>query len=188
MKTIVRKIRVFEDMPKDVRNFLVRALVIFLIWKLLYHLLLFPIRIPDEQLTNLTAISTAFLYSHLLDEPKIVLKEEADKDGYYTTLSVPGRRVVGIADSCNGLELLVLYIGFILCLPAPTKTQLYYLFGGIAGIIILNCFRCVGLAWLFMNGYRIADFAHKYLFKMIIYGAMFYTWVRYSKHFDAVPE
>jgi len=172
---------IWENVPVHVRAFLMRALIIFVLWKLIYHLLLFPIHFPDQQLTQLTAKSTGILYSFFIKDPLVVNREEVKNGTGKSVIFIQGRRAIGIADGCNGLELYVLYIGFLFCLPSTAKRRVLFCLGGIIVIFILNNFRCFGLAWLYLNDYPIANFAHHYLFKMIIYGVIFYGWVLYSK-------
>jgi exosortase/archaeosortase family protein len=151
----------------------------------LYHVILFPLRFPDKQLTILTAQSAGFIYKHLSNENSVFDREEIKKGYSISVLYIDNRRAIGIADGCNGLELYVLYIGFLLCIPTSAKKQVLFILTGVAGIFILNAFRCFGLAWLFLNNYAIANFAHHYLFKMIIYGCVFYTWDLYAKKYIA---
>lgn len=173
-------------MPVQVRSFLKKALIIFIIWKLLYHLVLFPSRFPDKILTNITAQSTGFLYRNLLNEKDVYFKDDLrDRNFPKAALYINNERSIGIADPCNGLELFVLYIGFLFCIPTNPKRLTLYILLGIAGIFVLNSFRCLGLAYLNYHNYSIADFAHHYLFKMIIYAIIFYAWVLYSKKYFA---
>ncbi|GEO09895.1 archaeosortase/exosortase family protein [Segetibacter aerophilus] len=171
-----------KQMPADTRAFLVKALIIFLAWKLLYHLVLFPVRIPDQQLTFATASAAAFLYSNLMDEKMIITEEKVNKQGMsYIAVHAEGKKLVAIADSCNGLELIVLYIGFLCCFPPNLKRQLPYIMFGTIAVVVLNAFRCYGLTWMYMHNFPLADFFHKYIFKMAIYGIVFTIWLKYSK-------
>ncbi|WP_207495304.1 archaeosortase/exosortase family protein [Aridibaculum aurantiacum] len=173
----------FKQMPEAVKSILLKALTLFIIWKLLYHLVLYPFRFPDRDLTQLTAAHTSWLYNILLPGSNATLKHEELPDFTKTSLLVNNKTAVGIADGCNALEIHVLYVGFLLCIPASRNKKLAYIILGIAGIYILNLFRCFGLAWLYLHNYSIANFAHHYLFKMIIYGIIFFTWTRFAKNF-----
>jgi exosortase/archaeosortase family protein len=173
-----------KQVPAQVRSFLVKALVLFVAWKLVYHLVLFPIRFPDRPLTLATAKSAAFLYTHLMGETMILTDERISNEGIpYIAVHTAGHKLVAIADSCNGLELIVLFVGFLCCFPPNIKRQLPYIIAGTIAIVIANAFRCYGLTWMYMNNYYLADFFHKYLFKMAIYGMIFTIWVRYSKRY-----
>ncbi len=173
-----------KQIPKDIRLFLTKALVLFIAWKLLYHLLLFPIRIPDKHLTRFTAEGSVYLYANLMGEKLATAKDMVSPEGSpYVAVVNANQKLVAIADSCNGLELIVLYVGFLCCFPIKWKRLLSYAIIGTISIIILNIFRCYGLTWMYLNDYHLADFFHKYIFKMAIYGLIFLAWVKYSKRY-----
>ena len=179
LKSVVKEYSL-AGIPPVVKRFLLRALIIFICWKLLYHPFLFPVRVPDKQLTHITADVTAWVYKIIIGG-EISITETPRGEFPKAIFYINGQRGIGIADPCNGLELYVLYIGFLFCLPQPKKKMLLYITGGLAVIFVLNILRCVALAWLNLHDYAVADFAHHYLFKMIVYGVIFYLWVLYSK-------
>jgi exosortase/archaeosortase family protein len=168
-----------NEVPVFVRRFMQRALVIFMAWKLLYHLILVPTKFPDYQLSQLTAHSTGTAYQYMFGQ-KVSYQEQNTSTIPKIYLYMDGQRGIGIADGCNGLELYILYMGFIFCLPTTVKRQLAFIAAGILGIYLLNNMRCIALAWMYLQGYP-TDFAHHYVFKAIIYVLIFATWVKYSK-------
>jgi exosortase/archaeosortase family protein len=173
-----------KQLPKEVRLFLTKALILFIVWKLLYHLLLFPIRIPDKHLTRFTAEGSVFLYHNIMGIKLAQVKDVVRPEGSWSVAVYnANQKLVGISDSCNGLELIVLYVGFLFCFPIYWKRLLPYVVIGTIGIVILNIFRCYGLTWMYLNEYYLAEFFHKYIFKMAIYGLIFFTWVKYSKRY-----
>lgn len=93
------------------------------------------------------------------------------------------RHAIGIADGCNGLALFVVYLGFIICFPIQWKRFLLFAIGGVFVIHILNIARVSGLAWVNLNFSEYMDFAHHYLFKILVYSGIFYLWVLYAKRF-----
>lgn len=171
----------FQEVPAFIRLFLKRAILLFIFWKLLYHLILFPLRIPDHQLSTLTAISTGYIYQALFGG---TITYAQDYAGSYPLIKLflNGNRSVGIADGCNALELYVLFAGFIICLATTIKRQLQFIGVGFLVIYMINNCRCVALAWMHANGYA-TDFAHHYVFKAIIYAIIFYMWMRYCRKF-----
>lgn len=171
--------------PKEIKSFLLRALIIFLIWKLIYHTFLTENRTIDRPLTNITAKLSSFLYGFVYKEPFVSFKETIDsKKLKKSVIYIGSKRGVGITDSCNGLELFVLYIGFLFCFQSSFYIRLIYIISGISLIFLLNIVRCMILTRLNIIEYQYADFAHHYLFKMIIYSIIFALWVKFSKQIN----
>ena len=90
-------------------------------------------------------------------------------------------RVLSIADACNALELLVLYGGLILCLPAGASRKAIFITGGIVLIEIMNVIRCTALVLLYLHRPEYVDFSHHYLFSFVVYGFIFWLWFLFSK-------
>ncbi|HXD77835.1 MAG TPA: exosortase/archaeosortase family protein [Puia sp.] len=89
--------------------------------------------------------------------------------------------LLSIADVCNGLELLVLYAGLILCLPASRRRKTRYIVGGIALIEIINVLRCAGLVLVYLHKPEYLDFSHHYLFTFVVYAFIFWLWYLFSR-------
>jgi exosortase/archaeosortase family protein len=174
-----------KNISPGLLRFLVRALVLVIVWKLSYHLFLKPHRFPDKALTELTADQTV-RFVGLFYPPNTISWHGSipknDFDLFSAIIVINGRKVVGIADPCNALELYVLYIGFLICVPTTIKRFILFALGGIAVIFVLNILRCSGMIWVNIHHNQVFDFAHHYLFKLIVYAAIFGGWVWYSKH------
>jgi exosortase/archaeosortase family protein len=174
--------KIFPGIPTEISIFLVRALVIFICWKALYHFVLYPSRFPDEYITDATARIVTWVYNGFLDGGKDVVFVPGSADGIRrTTVLFNGTPRINIADSCNALELHVIYIAFLFCLRTTLKRQLKYLAIGVVTIFILNVLRCLALLWLSDNHIQFFHFAHHYLFYLIVYSYIFYLWYLYSK-------
>lgn len=168
------------EAPKVVKVFLLRAFIFFVAWKCVYYFILLPARVPDKQLTQLTAIATSKVFS-IVHQSETSYQDVSFAKGHKTAFFVNGRRAIGIADNCNALELLVLYVGFLFAIPAPFRKQLAYTVIGCVAIFFLNVLRCYFLAVLSLNNSSMTDFAHHYVFTTLLYGLIFLTWVRFSK-------
>ena len=163
-----------NSVPAPVKLFAKRALLLLAVWVLIYHVALKPYRIPDRLLSNATATSTAKLLSAWY-EPATFM----EKDGWACVI-INNTSIIRIGDPCNALDLMALYIGFILCIPTKAKRMLLFITGGIIAIFILNTLRCNALAWLAIHKNGWVDFAHKYAFTAIVYCAIFYGWIMYT--------
>ncbi|CAN5735511.1 hypothetical protein BH10BAC3_BH10BAC3_31070 [soil metagenome] len=167
------------NIPAPVKLFAKRAILLLAVWVLIYHVALKPHRIPDRLLSNTTATATAALLSAWYEPATFI-----EKDGWACVI-INNTSVIRIGDPCNALDLMALYIGFILCIPTNAKRVLLFIAGGIIAIFILNTLRCNALAWLAINKNEWVDFAHKYAFTAIVYCVIFYGWVLYTNKYKS---
>ncbi len=107
-----------KQIPAPVKSFLWKALVFFLIWELAYNTYLLPKRIIDRPLSIFVGNSTASLIN-IIEGDKLAycitkgsfIYSEGDRIFYDKAIVFLGpNRLIGIADPCNGLNLLVLFI------------------------------------------------------------------------------
>jgi len=180
----------FEQFPPQVRIFLLRGLVLFALWKFLYLFFWAQPRTLDGPLTNTVGRQSVWMLNQLYHTqgfkatPVVAVTR---MEGEYQVAKVSkidkdGKHLLNIADDCNGLELFILYIGFILSMPASFKRKAIYLVGGVVIIHLVNLLRCVGLSALLMHWDRYFDLAHHYIFKIMVYSTIFVLWVRFSNN------
>ena len=174
----------WNSYPKTLKVFLLKILFITIIWKLSYQLLLKPSRLIDIPLTNITTKTTiSFLQPFYGNIITYNINNIIRKNEYYTAYILQdGKKIIGIADPCNGLELFMLYALFLLCMPIyKIRRLLVFLVFGIFVIFILNVLRCCAMFWLSASHNSLFDFAHHYLFKIIVYLVIFFGWVVYAR-------
>lgn len=75
----------------------------------------------------------------------------------------------------------MLFVGFIIAYPGKIYFKAIYSFIGIILIILLNISRCTALAMLHNAYPQLTEFAHHYVFKIIVYGLVFYLWIQFVK-------
>lgn len=179
----------FLKFPTALQNFLKRSLVFFIIFQCYFLTFESKSRTLNAPLTNYVAIHSAEIlnsfssYQHYNCRPKI---KNTWRDGilertYGSTIYFKKNAILYIGDACNGLELFALYIGFILAMPAKGIRKFSYVVGGGIIIHLMNVLRCVGLILLQINARKHFDFAHHYLFKVIIYSVILMLWYFYMK-------
>lgn len=178
-----------DAFPPEVRTFLLRSFILFVVWKSIYIFYLGYERLLDKPLTNTVGAHTAWVLNAFSIE-KIFSSRELISitafEGQYQVAPVSlveksGKKLLGIADGCNGLELFILYIGFLIAMPAALKRKTLFFIAGAILIHLVNILRCVGLCVLAMNASVHFDFAHHYLFKIMVYGTIFLLWVQFMR-------
>lgn len=178
----------WSDIPKEIQVFLKRAALIFIIWKLIYHLFLFNGRIIDAPLTHISSAGARWTLQQMHPGSETGIREECKPDASVNNevvckdmLLLERQKIVGVADACNALELYVLYIGFLLSFPSSFKKILLFSIIGVAAIYIANIIRLVLLAQMYLHNMSARDFAHHYLFKAVVYALTFILWVLFVK-------
>jgi exosortase/archaeosortase family protein len=182
--------KAFEQFPPQVRIFLLRGLVLFGIWKFVYLFFWAQPRTLDGPLTNTVGSQSVWILNQIYQTkgfkatPVVaVTRMEGDYQiAKVSKIDKDGKHLLNIADDCNGLELFILYVGFILSMPASVKRKVIYLIGGVFIIHLVNLLRCVGLSALLMHWDRYFDLAHHYIFKIMVYSTIFVLWVRFSNN------
>ena len=174
----------FKEIPIHIRLFLGKALLFFIAWKIAYTFFIDP-SLLDYPLTEHVSDASVFLLNnsgYLSDfTSERIIIENGDTVYESSQIWHNDYVVLYIADVCNGLELMVLYIGFIVCMPSSFWRKLKYIIIGVVIIDIINILRCCGLIYLREYFHQYFEFAHHYLFKIIVYGCTFIMWIIFSR-------
>lgn len=175
----------FNTIPPEIKSFLKRAFLIFIFWKLLYHLVLYKAGFPNNILTELTGWGTtkmlSLFYPYSIFSYKSLFNESFQN--IYTVVYMNSKLILRISPSCNALELYVLYISFLFCFPAKKIRILLFSIMGIFVIYLINILRTAGIAYFAIEHKKWVDFAHHYLFKIVVYGFIFLMWIYFTKGF-----
>lgn len=100
---------------------------------------------------------------------------------YFTPKLKP---VVRMGASCNGLELFVLFLFFIVAYPGRWVYKIPYLILGLLFIDVINILRSYWLTLMAYNHYPYFDLFHRYIFIFMIYGAVFGMWMLWANYFS----
>lgn len=123
------------------------------------------------------------LLNKLVDSPGFSVKREFvnGQEIESSQIYFNDRKVVYIANGCNGFIALMRYVGFIFCFPSKFRRKLYYIIFGVLILYILNIFRCAGLAYINLYHRPFFDPAHDLWFKWTIHGITFILWIFYLR-------
>lgn len=178
-----------KDIPLPIRLFLGKALLLFIIWKVVYSGFLYDSQYLDHPLTTHVAEASASVLNHLTSmsgfstkrENTTIVFEGAGTVSQLSAIYHYDYKTLNIANACNGLEVFVLYIGFIICMPSSFLRKLKYIVLGILILDAINILRCVGLIYLIEYFEVYFDFAHHYLFKAMVYTATLIIWGYFAR-------
>jgi exosortase/archaeosortase family protein len=168
--------------------FFFKAFLVFVAWKVLYLFWLQPKGILDTPLTHAVGsatVSTLNFFSGAGVFKGVEGSQTQELDGGDVTSAVTdiyrgSQETLRVADACNGLELMVLYIGFLFCYPGSLSRRLVFGFGGLCIIFLVNILRCSLLVWIFLRYRKYLDFSHHFFFTFLVYVCIFLLWWRYT--------
>lgn len=171
-----------KEIPSEIKKFIIKSLMIFIFWKIIYHSLLQPFRIIDKPLTDFTTTKTVQVYNNLNKNSDLFyIQNKQSNRG--TVIIKKNTKVIGIDDGCNALELMIIFVAFLLCIPTKRiKRLISFIIGGLLLIFILNLIRCYLLIYIHFQYPSIMDFAHHYFFNIVVYAVIFVFWVQYLKY------
>ncbi|WP_194767013.1 archaeosortase/exosortase family protein [Tamlana sp. I1] len=179
-----------NEIPLPIRLFLGRALLFYIVWEIIYGLFIYDSTFIDRALTSHVGESSVSILNNMSPmsgftaNNKLYTAKTLDGEDvavFHTAISHNNRKILNIANVCNGLTLMALYIGFIVCIPEKFWRKIKYIILGIIIIDFINILRCVGLIYLREYFHAYFDFAHHYLFKAIVYASTFIIWTIFAR-------
>ena len=186
----------WRSLPPGASTFLKRAMGIFVVWKLIYILVLLPSGEPDRWLVKVLGESTVFSLNlfkgeghyrvrHMVQD---VSQERPGSESWAYIYRAGRKSDVGIATPCNGLELMVLAVGFILCFEGGGwRRKTLFVTASVLAVFVVNVVRCSLLTVVKTGHPAWFEFTHKYLFNLAGYGFVFLIWMWYIRELMPKP-
>lgn len=161
--------------------FLIKCLIIYLLWYVVYDLCLHQTRILDDAVIHNLALCSSFFLKSI----GYTLIDFSSYDTGIVTLGIDGSHGVWIGDNCNGIALFALFTGFIIAFPGKIWHKLIYIISGITLIHLLNVLRISALCLISLYAPQALDFNHTYTFTIIVYAFIFFLWYLWVKKFQS---
>jgi exosortase/archaeosortase family protein len=163
-----------------VLGFFIKLFILASAWFFVYGLLLIPGRIIDKPVTDFIAAAAVKCINFVSTGTAPVSSVSNFQLGG-ATLIQDGKKVFGIMDVCNGIDLMFIYAGIIVLLPFSAKRKLVFCVVGIIAIILANVVRVTSLYLIFRYRREAFDFSHHYLFTLLMYLLIFYGWILFIR-------
>lgn len=167
---------------RPIAAFFISLFLICSVWFLVYNLLLYPGRVIDQPLTQFIAAASAKIINFFSPKDMPVTEWVNDRNHPGTLLLQNGKRVFGIMDACNGIDLMFIFSAVIILLPNAIWRKILFLSLGNVLLIVFNIFRIVGLFFIFRYNRSMFDFSHHYLFTLLMYVLIFTGWILFIKN------
>jgi exosortase family protein XrtF len=160
--------------------FLVRFIGIYLLANLAYGMYVDSFEPKADPITHEVTEETASLLHFIHYDVTI-----RDHDSKATTsVSYRGHTIVSVYEGCNGINIFIVFIAFVLAFGPYHLKMLSFI---PAGVIVLHAFNLLRIAGLFLitiHRQQWTYFVHKYLFTAFIYAIVFLLWLLWVSKFS----
>jgi exosortase/archaeosortase family protein len=168
---------------KHLIRFFISLILICSVWFFVYILLLRPNRVIDRPLTNFITLCSAELINFFSPAGSPLTTWVTDPRIYRgAMLFQNGKKIFGIWDICNGLDLMFIYSAVIILLPNILGRKVAFLILGNILLVFANILRIVSLYFIFRIRPDLFDFSHHYLFTLVMYVLIFCGWILFIKN------
>ena len=152
---------------RSVLEFLGKMLAAYGLWYLLYDLWLLPDGRLDAWISGSVAEVSGGLLAALGVDPAVQAR----------VVALPGVPGVRIADGCNGLSTIGLFVGFVVAYPGRWTRRLAFIPLGMAAIYATNVARVAAMAVVQKHWPAAFDPLHGFGLTTIFYVVVFGLWV-----------
>lgn len=133
-----------------------------------------------DAITRLVAQNTETVLSFF--DKSVFIKEDSKE--VFFTLFFHQKGLVRIVEGCNGINLIILFVSFVVAFSGTLKNTLLFIFGGSLLIYILNVLRIAVLSILIYRFPNQLHLLHGVLFPLVIYSVVFILWVIWVNKFS----
>lgn len=164
--------------------FLLRFLGVYFIGNLLYGFYVESFEDRPDALTQLATYQTATcLRSFGLD-----VTARDNTQGPTVFLETDRDIVLSVYEGCNGLNVMIVFVAFMVAFGGPVKKMLWFI---PAGLIVIHIFNLGRISLLYFVAQRYEEYFylfHKYFFTAIIYVVVFLLWALWILKFVDVSR
>ncbi len=152
--------------------FLLKFAGVYVLGNLVYGLYIHSYYPLVDPITSFISSNTVSLLNFLEYDVTPV----PDAHAPYVALLVGERTTISVFEGCNGVNVFIIYLAFILAFSGKRKDFYTFFFIGAITIHIANLARILLLFFVSENLQDYFYFMHKFVFTGVIYIVVFYMW------------
>jgi exosortase family protein XrtF len=156
-------------------KFLLIFLAVYFISNIVYGIYIENTKPEPDAFTRATANQTAWLLRQI-GHPIEAIK---NNNGPTVFIQRNNQAVLSIYEGCNGINVIIVFVSFIMAFAGGVKKKLSFL---TLGIFIINSANVIRIALLYFVAIRYQSyfyFIHKYVFTLILYVIVVILWLVY---------
>jgi exosortase family protein XrtF len=162
--------------------FLLKFIGIFVVANLLYGLYVTAYAPKPDPITSWVSYHTAFA----LQGCGWSAATQDSKTKPTTQLIFEKRSIVSIYEGCNGVNIMIIFVAFLIAFGPISRTLWWFIPLGLVILHGMNLARIALLFWVSLYKPDFMYFTHKYFFTAILYVVVFLLWIWWVKKFSTV--
>lgn len=174
--------------------FFAKAIALYLFWLLATHLWLYQPNNLNDQIVVATGKAVESIFKKIGYESGCQWIMLQTSDVYLPdtrealAISIDGKNTVAIGSGCSGLDLMALYLGFLIAYPGTIKPKLIFAAVGVLAIFIANVARITALAFHIASSYETFEINHKYSYNFLLYSIVFVLWMVWVQRYSSASK
>lgn len=153
--------------------FLAKFVGLYIVLNLLYGFYITAYHPQPDPITRLASENSAFVLR--LFGTDVTALDSPSKPT--TSLVCDGKSIVSVYEGCNGINVIIVFLAFIIAFGPFNKKMVWFIPLGFLCIHLINLGRISLLFWVSVKLPHYMYFTHKYLFTAIIYVAVLMLWI-----------
>lgn len=159
--------------------FLVKFVAIYLVGNFLYGLYVTAYNPGPDIATHWVSDQTAIVLTACGWPTEV--EDRADRPT--TRLNYDGKSILAVYEGCNGINVMIVFVAFLIAFGPMTKAMLWFLPLGLLIIHLMNLARITLLFWVSIYMESLMYFTHKYFFTAILYVVVFILWIWWVRRY-----
>jgi exosortase family protein XrtF len=164
--------------------FLVKFVGIYVIANVLYGVYVTAYEPGPDPITSITSRQTAIALG-VCGWPSTAVDDETKAT---TQLIHEGRSVLAVYEGCNGVNIMIIFVAFLVAFGPIEKSLWLFALAGILIIHLMNLVRITLLFWVVLYLPDFVYFTHKYFFTAILFVIVFVLWIVWVRRFSHLKE
>ncbi len=157
--------------------FLLKFVGLYLLLNTVYGFFIEIYKPCTDPITRLVSYNTIIVLEMFHDN---ISMQDSDVSPHIK-IEKDGVRIINVFEGCNSVNVIIVFVVFIIAFSGPYKAMLRYSVWGILIVYGMNLLRVTLLFWVAYYFPNSLYFFHKYFFTAIIYAGVFVLWYVWVK-------
>lgn len=170
---------IFQEF-KPAFTFLAKFLAIYILGNVVYGIFVESSGNRPDEITSIVTRQASAILSWFGEPVSVINNMEKPT----VLLQQSGNTILSVYEGCNGVNVMVVFIAFILAFGGKKKMIALFIITGLVIIHAMNLIRILLLYYVALSYQHYFYFVHKYIFTAVLYLVVFALWTIWIMYFN----